>query len=132
MTQPQPQISSGLIEPDHPEHPDHLLFEQIVDGVQHLDRELGLPYDESSQRMAARLLPLAKAHGFQRVDHVVLSRHLGEIGEGENVFVVCGELDDPGHHRAHVSTDEATRTAITDSWAELDRVNRRLALRPRK
>lgn len=82
--------------------------------------------------MAARLLPLAKAHGFDQVDHVVLSRHVGEVSDGENVFVVRGELTDPGHHRAHISTDEAIGTSVAQSWAELERINRRLALRPRR
>ena len=127
-----PSAPGGVVGPDHPEHPDHLLFEQILDGVRQLDLELGRSFDASSQRMAARLLPLAKAHGFDQVDHVVLSRHIGEICEGENVFVVRGELDDPGHQRAHVSTEEATSTSVADSWLELDRVNRRLALRPRR
>lgn len=113
--------------PDHPEHPDHRLFEQIRDGVGRLDAELGRDSDGVSERMAARLLPLAKQHGFDQVDHVVLSRHLGETGE--RVFLVRGQLDDPAHLRAHVSTDEATGTPIAESLAQLDEVNRRLYLR---
>jgi hypothetical protein len=121
MNQPAP------VGPEHPEHPDHLLFEQIRDGVARLDAELGRTPDAVSARMAARLLPLAKQHGFDQVDHVVLSRHLGE--SGERVFVVRGALDDPAHLRAHVSTEEATATPIDESLARLQEVNRRLLLR---
>lgn len=127
-----PGQNPGVVGPEHPEHPDHLLFEQILDGVRALDQELGRPFDQASERMAARLLPLAKAHGFDQVDHVVLSRHVGEVCDGENVFVVRGEISDPGHQRAHVTTQEATSTPVEESWRELDRVNRRLALRPRR
>lgn len=126
MAEPQ---SSTPVGPDHPEHPDHWLFEQIRDGVRTLDAMLGREHDEASERMAARLLPLAKEHGFDQIDHVVLSRHIGEVGKGENVFVVCGELDDPAHLRAHVSTQEAVETPVDASLALLQKVNFRLALR---
>lgn len=119
--------ASVPIGPDHPEHPDHRLYAQIRDGVARLDAELGRTPDAVSERMAARLLPLAKQHGFDQVDHVVLSQHLGETGE--RVFVVRGALHDPGHLRAHVDTDEATGTPVADSLARLDEVNRRLMLR---
>lgn len=123
------RVSVARARPDDPEHPDHRLFEQIRDGVARLDAELGRAADAASERMALRLLPLAKQHGFDQVDHVVLSRHLGETGE--RVFLVRGELDDPAHLRAHVSTEEATGTPVEVSLAQLDEVNRRLYLRLR-
>lgn len=88
-----PVVDQGPVGPDHPEHPDHYLFAQIREAVAVLDAELDKPTDEASVRMAARLLPLAKQHGFDQVDYVVLSRHVGEVGE--NVFLVRGELADP-------------------------------------
>ncbi len=76
-----PAIAQGPVGPDHPEHPDHSLFAQIREAVSVLDAELGKPFDEASERMAARELPLATQHGVDQVDHVVLSRQLGEVGE---------------------------------------------------
>ncbi|MCS3748420.1 XVIPCD domain-containing protein [Xanthomonas sp. 3793] len=123
----EPVVDQGPVGPDHPEHPDHYLFAQIREAVGVLDAELDKPTDEASVRMAARLLPLAKQHGFDQVDYVVLSRHLGEVGE--NVFLVRGELSDPAHLRAHITTQEAMETSVETSMAQLDEINRRLMLR---
>ena len=119
-----PVVDQGPVGPDHPEHPDHYLFAQIREAVAALDAELNKPTDEASVRMAARLLPLAKQHGFDQVDHVVLSRHVGE-----NVFLVRGELADPAQLRAHITTQEAMETSVEASMAQLDEINRRLMLR---
>lgn len=123
----EPVVDQGPVGPDHPEHPDHYLFAQIREAVAVLDAELNKPTDEASVRMAARLLPLAKQHGFDQVDYVVLSRHVGEVGE--NVFLVRGELSDPAHLRAHITTHEAMETSVEASMAQLDEINRRLMLR---
>ncbi|WP_115526798.1 XVIPCD domain-containing protein [Xanthomonas arboricola] len=123
----EPVVNQGPVGPDHPEHPDHYLFAQIREAVGVLDAELKKPTDEASVRMAARLLPLAKQHGFDQVDYVVLSRHVGEVGE--NVFLVRGELSDPAHLRAHITTQEAMETSVEASMTQLDEINRRLMLR---
>ncbi|MBB5866326.1 XVIPCD domain-containing protein [Xanthomonas sp. 3058] len=123
----EPVVNQGPVGPDHPEHPDHYLFAQIREAVAALDAELNKSTDEASVRMAARLLPLAKQHGFDQVDYVVLSRHLGEVGE--NVFLVRGELADPAHLRAHITTQEAMETSVETSMAQLEEINRRLMLR---
>lgn len=62
-----PAIAQGPVGPDHPEHPDHSLFAQIREAVSVLDAELGKPFDEASERMAARELPLATQHGVDQV-----------------------------------------------------------------
>jgi hypothetical protein len=57
--------------------------------------------------------------GLSRVDHVVLSQHRsGEVGQ--NVFAVEGRLDDPAHRRAHVNTQEAISTPLTDATRQLE------------
>lgn len=122
-----PAIAQGPVGPDHPEHSDHSLFAQIREAVSVLDAELGKPFDEASERMAARELPLATQHGVDQVAHVVLSRQLGEVGE--HVFLVRGELSDPAHLRAHITTQEAMETSVDASLAQLDEINRRLMLR---
>lgn len=121
---PRP-AAGGVIGPDHPEHPDHHLYLQIRDGVQRLDARLGRSHDSASERMIARLLPLARERGFRRVDHVVLSRHLGLVEAGENVFLVQGALEDPGHKRACITTGEATQTPIEHSLALLREIGDR-------
>ncbi|MCC4585724.1 hypothetical protein JWH11_07060 [Xanthomonas melonis] len=127
MSLPPPVVDQGQVGPEHPEHPDHFLFAQIREAVSVLDAELNKPADDASERMAARLLPLAKQHGFDQVDHVVLSRHVGEVGE--NVFLVRGELSDPAHLRAHITTQEAMETSVEASLLQLNEINRRLMLR---
>ncbi|WP_343229366.1 XVIPCD domain-containing protein, partial [uncultured Xanthomonas sp.] len=55
----------------------------------------------------------------------------GDVEDGENVFLVRGDLDDPAHLRAHITTHEAVGMSVEDSLARLEKVNRRLALRLR-
>ncbi|MCC4589532.1 MULTISPECIES: XVIPCD domain-containing protein [Xanthomonas] len=128
---PRAVVREAVPGPDHPDHPDHLLYAQIREGVHALDAACGRAPDAISERMVARLLPLAKEYGFDQVDHVVLSREIGEVEDGENVFLVRGDLDDPAHLRAHITTHEAVGMSVEDSLARLEKVNRRLALRLR-
>jgi len=116
---------SEVIGPDHPEHPEHRLYEQIARGVHKLDAEVGRAPDEASARMIARLMPLAREKGFRRVDHVVLSRHIGLVEQGEHVFLVQGRLEDPGHKRAFITTREAVETPVADSLERLEAANAR-------
>lgn len=60
-----------------------------------------------------------------RVDHVVFSTRTGQVAAGENVFVVQGRLDDPAHLRAHMKTEEATRTPESVSFAKVEALNER-------
>ncbi|EKU26650.1 hypothetical protein XTGART2_0162 [Xanthomonas translucens pv. graminis] len=128
---PRAVARDAVLCPEHPDHPDHLLYAQIRQGVHALDAACGRAPDAISERMVARLLPLAKEYGFDQVDHVVLSRELGEVEQGENVFLVRGHLDDPAHLRAHITTHEAVGMSVEESLARLEKVNRRLALRLR-
>lgn len=125
MSQPAQPHASEVIGPEHPEHPEHRLYTQIARGVHRLDAETGRTPDEASARMIARLMPLAREQGFRRVDHVVLSRHIGLVEQGEHVFLVQGRLDDPGHKRAFITTHEAVETPVTDSLQRLDAANAR-------
>jgi hypothetical protein len=126
-TTPVADAGAPVIGPEHAEHPDHRLYTQIRRGVHALDAECGRAPDEISERMTLRLIPLARQAGLKRVDHVVLSRHLGEVESGELVFVVQGELDDPAHLRAHCTTQEAVDMPREASLARLDAVYRELA-----
>jgi hypothetical protein len=76
-------------------HPAHLLYTQVLQGVQKLPH--GTFKSEDEQRNLAVALTIA-AHvgGLKKVDHVVLGTN------GVNVFAVQGRLDDPAHLRTHV------------------------------
>ncbi len=81
---------------------DRALYMQIRAGVERLDTQHGKPWDESSQRMSASLLVLAKEQGLSRVDHVVLNNPTESLARGERVFIVEGAMDDPAHRRGHI------------------------------
>ena len=69
--------------------------------------------------MKASLTELAARNGLDRVDHVLLSIRSGEVQAGQNVFVVQGELGDPAHRRAHMSTGLALATEVDASFRKL-------------
>ncbi|WP_240336200.1 XVIPCD domain-containing protein [Stenotrophomonas sp. B1-1] len=99
---------------------DRALYLQIKEGVERLDAEHGKPWDESSQRMSASLLVLAKEEGLSRVDHVALSNPTESMARGERVFVVEGTMNDPSHRRAGMSTLDALRAPEAESLLRVD------------
>ncbi|WP_057920592.1 XVIPCD domain-containing protein [Lysobacter capsici] len=108
-------------------HPDHGLYSQIATQVRQQDQKHGRQWDETSERMTASLLVLAKENGLSQVDHVVFSTNKERVAAGENVFVVQGRLDDPAHLRAHMKTDEAVRTPEAASFEKVEAINERMA-----
>ncbi|ALN82605.1 hypothetical protein LA76x_4497 [Lysobacter antibioticus] len=117
-------------DPTQPSHPDHRLYGQIRDLVLAQDQQHGRQWDQDSERLSASLLALSKEAGLTRVDHVVFSQKTDRVAAGENVFVVQGRLDDPAHVRAHMKTEEATRTPENASFAKVDALNERMATQP--
>jgi hypothetical protein len=99
---------------------DDPLREQIREGVQALDRQVGREWDDVSERMTLSLLTLAKQNGLRSVDHVVLGGQGTRAGAGQYVFLVEGALADPGHHRVQMATQEA---ATTPQHVSLDRLH---------
>lgn len=106
-------------------HPDHGLYSQIAGHIRQHDQQRGRQWDDTSERMTASLLALAKDHGLSRVDHVVFSAQTERVGAGENVFVVQGALDDPAHTRAHMKTEDAARTPEAESFANVQATQQR-------
>lgn len=102
------------------------LHQQATAAVHRLDAAMGRTPDESSDRMSASLANLARSSGLERIDHVVLSVGNAQSPPGQNVFVVQGRLDDPGHLRAHMSTDIAVQTPVSESLQELQTLDRQL------
>lgn len=112
------------IDPRQPVHPDHGMYRQAERAVHALDASLGRAPDAYSERMAASVLRLAKEHGLERIDHVVLSRQTGHANAGQNVFVVEGAIDHPASRRPHMSTDRAVRTPVEESFRIIDAFER--------
>lgn len=112
-------------DPAQPSHPDHALHQQIRVGVQRLDGEHGRSWDETSERLNASLLVLAKEKGLTQVDHVLLSEHNEYVQKGENIFLVQGGLDDPAHRRADMKTQDAIGMTEAQSHERLEQLNQR-------
>ncbi|MCC7634191.1 XVIPCD domain-containing protein [Stenotrophomonas rhizophila] len=106
--------------PLQPQHPDHALYQQIRQQVTELDAAHGRSFDETSERLTGSLLVLAKSNGLERVDHVVLSGATADQRAGYSVFVVQGELDNPGHLRAGMPTQQAVQTPFEESLQQFD------------
>jgi hypothetical protein len=103
------------------------LYQQCCTGVDALDQQLGRQSDQSSACMKASLATLAAVHGFERVDHVALSKQGGETQAGQHVFIVQGDPNDPAHLRAHMPTEQAVSTPVEASFRELAQVQQRQA-----
>jgi hypothetical protein len=99
----------------------------VSSHVDALDQQLGRQSDQSSACMKASLATLAAAHGFERVDHVALSKQGGETQAGQHVFIVQGDPNDPAHLRAHMPTEQAVSTPVEASFRELAQVQQRQA-----
>lgn len=110
------------------DHQDHALYQQVRDGVAALDARHGREFDETSERMSASLLVLAKDSGLERVDHVLLSRATPESHAGRNLFVVQGEPDNPAHLRAAIPTEQAAQAPVEQSLQQFEAVSQRQAL----
>ncbi len=95
------------------------LLAQARHAVHRLDASIGREYDGYSECMAASVACLAKANGFNRIDHVVLSQATAAARPGENVFIVQGEPGDPSHRRAHMATADALSAPADDSIRRL-------------
>ena len=115
MDRPGPLQEDGL----RPRAPEDPLLSQAERMVRQLERGRGRDYDGQSACMAANVACLAKANGFSRIDHVVLSEPRGELKQFENLFVVQGGLNDPGHHRAYMKAQDAIDMPLERSFAKL-------------
>ncbi|HGM7321356.1 TPA: XVIPCD domain-containing protein [Stenotrophomonas maltophilia] len=107
-----------------PGHPDHALYQQIREGVEELDAKHGRSFDDTSERMTASLLVLAKDNDLSHVDHVLVSNATAMHPAGHTLFVVQGEANDPAHLRASMPTAEAAQTPVEESLLQFDSVSR--------
>lgn len=109
---------------------DRSLYRQIRAGVERLDAESGKQWDESSQRMSASLLVLAKEQGLSRVDHVVLNNPTESLARGESVFIVEGAMDDPAQRRGTMNTMDALRAPEAESLHRAEALTANLEQQP--
>ncbi|MET0893995.1 MAG: calcium-binding protein, partial [Pseudoxanthomonas sp.] len=96
---------------------------QAETAVRRLHGATGREYNDQSACMAASVACLAKSNGLTRIDHVLLSEERGTVRQGENLFVVQGELGDPAQRRAQMKTQDAASTPIEQSIAQLQALN---------
>lgn len=105
---------TGVVAMTKPEHPDHSLFKQSLDGLRQLDpKKLGFRSEQEYQNAAASLTFEAKVSGFQRIDHVVLSTN------SANLFAVQGRMEDPAHHRVYADKAQAAMQPVEQSTLQL-------------
>lgn len=98
------ELPMAAAPPSHHQRTDPLL-EQIQ----------GKPWDQHSANLSASLYASAREHGFERVDHVLLSHATATQAAGAHVFLVQGSPDDPAHQRAHLATAEAVAAPESQS-----------------
>nr|WP_117309388.1 XVIPCD domain-containing protein [Stenotrophomonas sp. G4] len=73
--------------------------------------------------MSASLLVLAKHSDLSRVDHALLSNATAQNPAGHTVFLVPGELNDPSHLHASMTTAQAVQTPVEQSLQQYESVN---------
>jgi len=120
----EPEATSAPLLPTQPDHPDYRLYQQVREGVAALDAKHGRTFDETSERMTASLLVLAKDRDLERVDHVLLSNTTADKPAGHSLFLVQGDPGDPAHLRAAMPTALAAQATVEDSMQQFDAVSR--------
>ncbi len=103
-----------------PGHADYALLQQVRQGVAALDARQGRSFDDTSERLTASLMVLARQNDLERADHVVLSNATPNHHAGRNVFVVQGAIADPAHQRAMMPTELAVQTPVEQSLQQLE------------
>ncbi|MCR8716838.1 XVIPCD domain-containing protein [Stenotrophomonas indicatrix] len=117
---PDPQRSPTRLADIGPDHAEHSLLQQVSGHVAGIDARAGRTPDESSERLTASLMVLARQNNLDRADHVLLSAQTADSPAGRNVFVVQGDLSDPAHLRASMPTDVAVQTPVEQSLRHME------------
>jgi len=103
-----------------PGHAEYDLLQQVSGHVAGIDARAGRTPDESSERLTASVMALARQNNLDRADHVLLSAQTADNPAGRNVFVVQGDLGDPAHLRASMPTDVAVQTPVEQSLRQME------------
>lgn len=123
-------------DPRDSDHPDHKLYQQIVDKTRDAYAAAGRPAAEGEyERVAASLLLDAKKeHGraFTQADAVVFSVDQKNGEPGRHIFVVQGALSDPAHMRSAVKISEAASQSLESTFDKVYDVNQRQFLQEQR
>lgn len=104
-----------------PNHPDHAMYKQAVDGLEKLGPQAGFRDHAQLERAAGTLTYEARMSGLNRIDHVVPSVN------GSGLFAVQGGLNDPAHQRVFADKDQAISQSIEQSSLKLQQDAPKLA-----
>ncbi|MGO1072550.1 XVIPCD domain-containing protein [Lysobacter sp. CA199] len=108
---------------DDPTNLDHKLLEKIRGSVRDLERSMGKPWDEQSERMSASALSLAVGNKFGPGDDVkiTLNRPTDQNAAGELLFVYRegrNASPDPAANYAHMPVEQALSLPATERYAQ--------------
>lgn len=95
-----------------PNHPDHALYEQALNGIEKLPPN-SFRNEQERQNAAASVAFEAKISGLKQIDNVVLSAN------GSGLFAVQGAVNDPAHHRIHLDKNQAAIEPIEKSTVQI-------------
>ncbi|WP_394539744.1 peptidoglycan-binding domain-containing protein [Lysobacter enzymogenes] len=95
-------------------HPDNGMYRQAVAGLEKLGPQAGFGGDRDKlERAAATMVYEAKVSGFNKIDHVVAS------ADGQRLFAVQGELQDPSHRRVVADKAQAVGQSVEQTTQAL-------------
>lgn len=119
-----------------PGHPDHTLLEKIRSGVRDLERGMGKPWDDQSERLSASALSLAVAHRFGPGDDVkvALSRASGQNAAGDTLFVYRdgrGASPDLAANFAHMPVSQALSLPASERYEQAQALREAQAMQQR-
>lgn len=122
VSTPTPQTRH--ISPEDAAHPDHALYDKVRGAVAQLDRQLGKPWDDQSERMTASALTLAVEKNFEAKDDIRLAFNnpTATLAAGEfvHVYRVGHSNPDPAAHHASMKTAEALATPVEDRYRQVE------------
>ena len=95
-----------------PRHPDNVLYQQAVKGMEQLDPQ-AFKNRRELENAAGAMVFEAKASGLTRIDHVIQSSN------GTGLFAVQGAPSDLAHHRVHLDKAQAAAEPIEKSTVQV-------------
>lgn len=109
-------------------HPDHALWKKLDASVEQLDRQAGKQRDESSDRLGAAALVLAKQSGFTERDDLLLAfnRPAGQLAAGEVLHLFrhgSHASADPAANRAQIATHDALSMPVSERFRQVEDIS---------
>ncbi|MBO9872826.1 MULTISPECIES: XVIPCD domain-containing protein [Xanthomonas] len=139
-TQAPPSTSDlrgGYLSPADPGHADHALLQKVRAGVGEIDRQIGKPWDDHSDRLSASALTLAvdKNFNFKAEDDiwVGLNQQSRQHAAGEMLLVrrTGGNLSpDPDGNRAEMPTADALAQPAGQRYQQVEAIRQSQAEEP--